>query len=298
MVRVQKPDSVRPFLATLARTAKRNAASELDPGLLTAQFHRVDSLIPDGQEVFWVPPDMPALEALQAMRERGFSQVPIKTGNEVLGVFSYRSFAAGVVRHRDIRGRFEALPVDEFREDLQYARPTDDIEPLLDVLLADGAVLVGERDNLLAILTATDVLQALYELTSTYLLLQEIELALRKVIHLSLAMDEFLKCVERSLSSLYEGRKDQLPKTVEDLAFGEYVSLFGHGENWAQFQPLLGSTRDVVCSRLRPINQLRNDVLHFKRTLAPDERDELVELRDWLFMKLRAIQSGHRRRTQ
>lgn len=298
MARVQTTAAVRPVLTAVAGTNKRNLASESERELLAAQFHIVDSLIPDGQEVFWVPPETSAVDALHAMRTRGFSQVPIKMNDEVLGVFSHRSFAAGVVRHREVRGRLESLPVDEFREDLHYARPTDDIEPLLDVLLADGAVLVGERNNLLAILTVADVLQALYALTSTYLLLQEIELALRKVIDLSLSTDQFSKCVERSLSGLYEHREDQLPKAVEDLAFGEYVSLLGHGDNWTYFQPLLGSTRDVVNSRLRPINQLRNDVLHFKRTLSPEEREQLVELRDWLFMKLRAIQSGHRRRKQ
>jgi len=229
---------------------------------------------------------MPAIDALRVMRERAFSQVPITMGNEVLGVFSHRSFASGVVRLASDRVRPESLPVDDFHEEPTYVGAGDDIGQALGALLSDHAVLIGDRHNLLAILTSADMLRALYELTSIFLLLQDIEFALRDVIRLSLSDRQFSECVVRSLSNLYVDRKDQLPKTSGELAFGEYIALFGHGDNWRYFQPILGSTRDAVRARLTPVNNLRNDALHFKRTLLPEEIDSLIELRQWLFLKL------------
>jgi len=290
--RVQKRDSrsrtVRVAAQVVENSTQRISASD-GPA---SQFHLVDSLIPEGQEVFCVAPDMPAIEALRVMRERDYSQVPIKMGNEVLGVFSYRSFAAGVVRLSSDRVKPETLPVDEFHEDLTYVGTSDDMERLVGALLTDDAVLVGDRDNLLAILTSSDVLQALFELTNIFLVLQEIEFALRDVIGLSLSTDQFLECVQRSLSDLYKGREDQLPKTSDELAFGEYVALFGHSDNWRYFEPVLGSTRDVVRARLAPVNDLRNVALHFKRALLTEEIESLVALRQWLFMKLARIRAA------
>ena len=56
-------------------------------------FHLVNALVPDEQNVTVVRPDTPVREALDLMRENGFSQLPVMEGDRVIGVFSYRSFA-------------------------------------------------------------------------------------------------------------------------------------------------------------------------------------------------------------
>lgn len=63
---------------------------------LTEMFHVVNRIIPDEQEIISVHPDTPAREAIQIMRDNGFSQLPVKEGESVLGLFTYRAFALEV----------------------------------------------------------------------------------------------------------------------------------------------------------------------------------------------------------
>src|SRR3954452_14607080 len=90
--------------------------------LLIQLFHRLNSAIPEQQEVVSVPPEMPVREAFYVMSVNGFSQLPVKRGAEILGVFSYRAFSA---RASEIEGTglsLDDVPVSEFLESLVIAR--------------------------------------------------------------------------------------------------------------------------------------------------------------------------------
>ena len=250
----------------------------------TATFHRVDSFVPEGQEVVIIGPDTLATVGLVELAKRNFSQLPVVEQSSVLGVFSFRSYASRAVDHLARKVPLDTLNVTEFLEQLRYVQPTDDIDGVLASLVTDDAVLVGARDRLLAILTTSDVLEALYALTSAYLFIQEIELAIRKIVDAALTPDQFATCVSRSLGHLY--KPEALPKTSSELTFGDYVQLFRNGDNWRLIGPIIGSTRELVAARLEPVNTMRNDIFHFKRTLAADERRRLIEVREWLFMRL------------
>ena len=68
-----------------------SAARELD--LASELFHRINRIIPTNQKLLTVPPKCKVREAVALMRAHGFSQIPVVEGNEVLGVFSFRSLA-------------------------------------------------------------------------------------------------------------------------------------------------------------------------------------------------------------
>jgi hypothetical protein len=110
-------------------------------------FHRLNNVLPERQELVSVGPDVTVDEALAVMAREGFSQLPIVDGREVLGAFTYRSFALGVARMK--RVDVSDLPVFDFSEQLRFARPRDDFEELIDALDRDGAVFVGDPDRLI-----------------------------------------------------------------------------------------------------------------------------------------------------
>jgi hypothetical protein len=228
------------------------------------------------------------MAALTQLQKHNFSQVPVVAQGMVLGVFSYRSFASGVVTHLRPQVRLERLNVDEFLEQVRYVQPRDDIDSVLASLVKDNAVLVGTRERVLAILTTSDVLEALYALTSAYLLLQEIELAIRRIVDIALTPEQFAACVDRTLGQFY--KPEAIPKTSSELTFGDYVMVFRNGDNWRLLQPVIGSTRELVAGRLEPANTLRNEALHFKRALTSEERLQLIELREWLFLRLTLVE--------
>jgi predicted transcriptional regulator len=96
-----------------SKSAKFDLATEL--------FHRINRIIPTDQVVLTMPPNCRVREAVALMRKHGYSQVPVVKNNEVLGVFSFRSFAqeAASASLEDWQKQRTApgdLPVDEFLE--------------------------------------------------------------------------------------------------------------------------------------------------------------------------------------
>src|SRR5690242_8889 len=67
------------------------ASRELD--LASELFHRINRIIPQDQVVLKVLPNCRVRDAVALMQKHGYSQVPVVDEREVLGVFSYRSFA-------------------------------------------------------------------------------------------------------------------------------------------------------------------------------------------------------------
>src|ERR1017187_3661960 len=70
---------------------RSTAAKELD--LASELFHRINRIIPEDQSVLTIPPSCRVRDAVALMRKHGYSQVPVVDNGEVLGVFSFRSFA-------------------------------------------------------------------------------------------------------------------------------------------------------------------------------------------------------------
>jgi CBS domain-containing protein len=250
-------------------------------------FHRINSVIPEAQEVVTVAPSTSAEEALALLEQHRFSQVPVVRGGEVLGSFSYRSFARGAVELQQGHGALGELPVEEFMEALDIAHATDELASIFDALDRDDAVLIGAPNDLQAVVTPLDVLRYLYRLTEPYVQLGEIERSLRVVVDASVDDGQLAECARHALKREYEGRESDLPARVEDMTLGELVSIIRDGRNWQHFEPLLGSRRELVAARLRPLPGLRNDVLHFRRELSEEERATIAVARNWLLGKLR-----------
>jgi hypothetical protein len=101
------------------------AAREFD--LASELFHRINRIIPEDQKVLSVPPTCLVRDAVELMRKHGYSQVPVVESGEVLGVFSYRSFAQGAA-NATLDGWTKQkcapgdLQVDEFLEQFEFAR--------------------------------------------------------------------------------------------------------------------------------------------------------------------------------
>src|SRR5688572_10584934 len=68
-----------------------SAARELE--LVSEIFHRINRVIPERQDLETISSKTNVREALAKMERLGYSQLPVVDGGEVLGVFSYRSFA-------------------------------------------------------------------------------------------------------------------------------------------------------------------------------------------------------------
>ena len=239
-----------------------------------AGFFRVRQLVPDDQEMVTIPIGSSAGEALDLMSDNAFDQLPVvNPRNRVIGTFTYRSFAQGV-RHVRAQDDPRTALVDDLVEDLRFARPSDDVEQVLPWIDEDNAVLVGDEERLLAIITAADVSRFLWHRTRPFVLLRDIELATRELMHSACTPDELSECF---LAALQEGDGRAPDRRLEDLTLYELHSvLFDKASYGRHFQLTFGRSRQLVQSTLEPVREIRNRVVHFRGEISDEDYNMLV----------------------
>lgn len=267
--------------------------SSPDSPSVTELFHRINSVIPNDQSLETVDPETSAEEALKILNARGFSQLPVVKGRQVLGVFSFRSYARSVLRHSKqatANKKFDPLTllVEDCLEKPEFARVSDEFNKWFEHIDKFDAILVGDPDRLLAIVTAMDILQYLYVVASPFVLIAESELALRAMIRNSVDENGLEECAKRCLSEKYE----VLPSSLEEMTFNDYVQIVTDGRNWEHFQPTFGGDRSRTRARLEYLGGIRNDVFHFKREITVEDYEGLAEARDWMLMKARTVEAS------
>jgi CBS domain-containing protein len=257
---------------------------------ITGLFQRINRMIPEDQQLLILPNDTSVRQALERLKQTRFSQVPISDGREIIGVFSYRSFSLGALRFEDDWTDVLGLTVADFLEDLPFRSVNDLFENIIDDLEEHDAILVGSVGDITAIVTAMDILRYLYGVTSPYVLVAEIELAIRALMSWSASAIELQGCLKKTLSGLYDPAR--LPTRVEDLTFSDYASVIGYGDNWNSFfRETFGSTRPDVRAKLERVSEIRNYLFHFRREITVDEFEELTLVRDWLLRRSKLTQN-------
>lgn len=252
-------------------------------------FHRLTSVLPETQKLTAVAPDVPVREALRLMRDNSFSQLPIVAGQRVIGMFSYRHFSQQLAGMDLNVAHAMEMPVSEFSERASFEQLHEDFTALFSRFDLTEAVLVGSPESVLGIVAPLDVLKYLYWVASPFVLIGEIERAVRFLI--TSATDEMAleKCALVSLSSHYGDREP--PTRLEDMSFGDYVQIVGDGRNWERYRPVFGGTRALTRTKLDRIREIRNGVFHFREDPPIADYEELVAHREWILLRVEILEA-------
>ena len=257
-------------------------------------FHSLGRILPEKQELVTVSPGMPVKEAISIMKKHNFTQVPVVTGNQVLGVFSYRSFAEGITRLPGKERDICELPVEGFCEDLKFATISDELGALLDELELKDAVLVGSESILQGVVTTIDALRYFYEVASAYVMLGEIELAIRELMRASMNGQEMKEAIDKCLRKHYEDKSLPSPTSLEEMSLSDYVSIISFKGYWDKFKDSFGGVYSIVQTKFEPLPRLRNEVFHFRRDLTVEDYDVLRDVRDWLLKRIKKLEAGRK----
>jgi CBS domain len=223
-------------------------------------------------------PDTSARKALEAMIARGISQLPVVRGDRVLGVFSYRSFAKRLCKMLPPPPDAMMLPIMEYIEQPQFSSVETDVADTIPALDQDDSVLIGDRAGLKGIVTTIDVLKFFYSLASPYVLIAEIEIAIRALIRRSTDSLGLAECVAR----VNVNGKKMSATTLEKMTFNNYITIVSDAGNWPLFHRAFGGPPEYIRARLDSLRNLRNEILHFKRPLTNVDYEHLRIEREWL----------------
>ena len=277
-------------LRILDRIAERE---ELD--LASELFHRINRVIPTNQKMLTIAPTQTVREAIELMQQHGYSQIPVVLNGEVLGLFSYRSFAkeaarvtlAELTQHKYAPGD---LPVDEFLEQFEFFRVTEEMGRVLEAMNKDDGILVGSSERIIGIITPMDFLRYLYQVASPYVMVSEIELAIRALIRIALDENHIVIAARCCLAAAYGG-EEKVPVTLENMTFENYKSLISHNKTWSNFEPIFGGMRNRVSAKLKEIGEIRNAIFHFRREITVRDHQTLADHRGWLLNKVKQAQT-------
>jgi len=218
------------------------------------------------------------------MAPNRYSQVPVIEDGRVRGVFSLWSLAHHLLGAPNLSPH--DLAVEDVMEQIPDVTVADPLERVLEHLNRHDAVLVKSPHGVQAIATGTDVLKYFYRIAGPYVLLQEIELALRNLIQSCVSGPEHDVCIERALRKKYDNAKRELPARLDEMTFEDYRSIVTAKDNWNFFCGVLGRNRDLVAAKLEQIRRIRNEVFHFRSdSISVMDHQTLAAARDWLFDK-------------
>jgi hypothetical protein len=172
-------------------------------------------------------------------------------------------------------------------EQLPKVTVKESLHSILALLERHDALLVDSPHGLQAVATSTDVLRYFYQVARPFILLQEIELALRNLIDLCAPGESLMKCINMALAKSYEARKWTLPTSLKELSFEEYRAIITCSANWPVFEGVLGHNRDLVSAKLERLRDIRNEVFHFRSDISLLDHQHLTTSRDWLLGKLK-----------
>src|SRR5947199_5609791 len=101
----------------MSQNANDRLRDGIDNRSVTGLFHRLNSVLPTDQKIISVLPETPVQEALDLLNTYGFSQLPVMVGQQVLGLFSYRSFSQAVIKlsgnHKNQKFNAREMYVDD-----------------------------------------------------------------------------------------------------------------------------------------------------------------------------------------
>lgn len=209
--------------------------------------------------------------AITEMMVHGFSQLPVMEGSrKVKGIISWASIGAKLAHSPDTKKVAECTIPHETRNELKL---DDSIFLAINVVLASGYALVRERNEIVGIITSSDLNEQFLRLTEPFLLLGEIESHLRHLIR-----NKFTGAEINSFIGRDEGKEIT---EVTDMTFGEYGRLLENPENWNKLGVALD--RKKFTTMLDDVRELRNDVMHFDPDgITNDETESLKQCAQFL----------------
>jgi len=249
--------------------AKNTERSSRRPG----PFGPAWALLPNEQQPLVIDEDTPTNDAIERMVDNNFSQLPIQNDqSQIIGVFTWKSFSQRACELRNVRASIKPieLPVRETMEPARFIDPGMYIDTETDWGDIDY-VLIGDDQNLLGVLCIADVFGRLNDFAESFVLLYEIEHEIRDLIR-DVANDEIL---EELIETMQLPPNSPRPRELDEFTFRQYRSLICSKSNWPMFEPIFNTERELIDTDFFSINDLRNIVFHFRRSITPKDTDRL-----------------------
>ncbi|MGM7698488.1 CBS domain-containing protein [Microbacterium sp. A84] len=201
------------------------------------------------------------IETLMLMTD--FSQIPVmdKHSRNLHGTVTWRSIARSrATGSTDVKAR------DVMSIGGHVADSSDNLMDLIPVIIEREFIYYKNPSGVIVgIVTASDLAGTFKNSTGPFIRIGEIETRLRVILD-RLPVPDLESCTDPNL------RRDDFAG-ASDMTFGEYIRVLENPKHWKNLS--LGLDRSTCIENLKKINDIRNDIMHF-RAARDEETDTAV----------------------
>lgn len=199
----------------------------------------------------FIPNDSPLQEAITLMRLYDYSQLPVTTNGRrgLCGYISWHSI--GIAQANGVNTGI----VKDYKLPIERTLKLD--VPLLEavkyVYQKEFAIVEDDSEKICGILTTTDISKQFLVLTEPFLLLEEIEGQIRRLMDNVFLLEDIKQICN-------EPNRDV--NCIDDLTFGEYIRLLQNDGKWDRLG--INLDKNIFLKALDKVREVRNDIMHFE----------------------------------
>lgn len=191
-------------------------------------------------------------EATTLMQVNGFSQLPV-TNNGVRGLVGYISWET--IGRAKINGIKSDMVKDYVEPDVATLLPDTPLIRAVEIVRRhDFAVVLAKDKSLFGIVTVSDITDQFIAETEPFVLLNELENHIRNLMRDKILLED--------LKRLCQKPDEQEISSIDDLTFGDYITVFGNETQWNKLN--IAADRKTFNEYLDEIRKIRNEVMHFR----------------------------------
>ena len=226
------------------------------------------------QNVTTVTRDTTLEKALTIMSLCDFSQLPVvskansKLRKDIVGFISWKTIGEAIIKQNDfttVKDCLSAKSVKVLSNDTLLLKSIDSIIENDFILVDDNNPNLNEK-KICGIVTVADISKEYFKETKPFLLLEQIENKMRFLLDSKFNREEMYNILKDNV--------DESIETLDDLTFGNYVSLLRNHQVWSKVN-IYKICQKTLTENLDEIRKIRNEVMHF----SPDPISECKTLK-------------------
>lgn len=241
----------------------------------------VKQLLKDKEPPLCITKEAKVRDALSLMVQNDYSQLPIvDEKGDLVGIIT-EQIIISMYFHTSGMVSLMDLTIDHCQIKPVTISADSDIFEALDLLRDNYAIVVVESGKPHGILTAYDTTHFFCDLSEGLILIEDIEVTLRRYIEHIFPTEHALNA---ALMRAFKGNKQdptRPARSYDELSYNEHIQLIITEENWGSFSTYLGP-KDLFIRLMTQVGQTRNQLAHFRGRLEPVQRNALIRARDWL----------------
>ena len=226
--------------------------------LLISKYIDSTCLIPYAKDLIFVDSKSTISEIKQLLINKNVGTIPIIENKKCIGIIKRKTLWEW--DYNNFGKKPKLLEIMSPATDLKIVNESTALQETISIIYRDSLALFEIKLNTLKLISSKCITQALYDLSSIFIKLYELENSLKKVIFdLRLPFEEIERIYARANIHSYHTNEAEIYEKMHLHAMNVII-----GKRWDGIDFLKKYNRNHIMSQLNETENIRNDVMHFR----------------------------------